>query len=350
MMHYYRLNPRTDSRPNSAWEKLTIPKYLCGSWGYEPPPMKPENYLKIAELVLETARRPLTARAIMDAAHRGGIVPRRFYGKTQHKTLQARLSEDIVLHKLESRFFRTNPGQFFLSRLRSDPAIPEKYKDPFHARRRTRDLDKAEALAIAEDFLLTIKDQFVDWHSVIEKATQTGALKHIDPKTQHEGYHLVWAFSVVRKKDKILSYRNGLYRDNRDAFANRQSIGFAEIVTYKNQTLFSDDLGIADCGLRTVMYDLDLSYSAFPSEIEKPAILFAAVLSGHQIKPSVIFVLEWECPDWFEPTARRLSLNDLRWIDPNQRLNDPDAFEPVSALALAGLKYNSRQKIDNAKD
>ncbi|MET3408866.1 HTH domain-containing protein [Methylobacterium sp. 1030] len=312
--------------------------------------MKPENYLRIAELVLEVARRPLSARAIMEAAHRGGIVPRRFYGKTQHKTLQARLSEDILRHRLESRFFRTNPGQFFLSRLRSDPTIPDDYKDPFHARRRTRDLDKAEALAIEENFLLSVKDHFLDWRSLIEAATRTGALRHIDPKTPHDGYVLVWAFSVVRKREKILSYRNGRYRDDRDAFANRKSIGFAEIVSYENQTLFNDDFGIADCGLRTVMYDLDLSYSAFSSQIVKPVISFAAILSQAQTKPAMIFVLEWECPDWFEPTARRLSLNDLRWIDLNQRPNDAEAFEPVSALALEGLIQNTRHKCNNASN
>src|SRR5437763_111510 len=83
-----------------------------------------ETYLEIAEAVLRAARRPLTARAILDAAYRGGIVPTHLYGKTQHKTLQARLSEDILLRKLESRFFRTDPGYFFLSELRSDPKIP----------------------------------------------------------------------------------------------------------------------------------------------------------------------------------------------------------------------------------
>ena len=115
--------------------------------------MKPENYLDIAETVLRVARRPLSAKAIMDAAYRGGIVPSHLYGKTQHKTLHARLSEDILHNKLESRFFRTNPGLFFLSEMRSEPTIPAEFKDPFHARRRTRDLDKPAALAFDKHFL-----------------------------------------------------------------------------------------------------------------------------------------------------------------------------------------------------
>src|SRR5689334_22131413 len=102
--------------------------------------MRPANYLDIAEIVLRTARRPLSPRAIMDAAYRGGIVPIHLRGKTQYKTLHARLSEDILHNKLGSRFFRTDPGLFFLSEMRSDPKVPDEFKDPFHARRRTRDL------------------------------------------------------------------------------------------------------------------------------------------------------------------------------------------------------------------
>jgi hypothetical protein len=194
--------------------------------------MKPENYLDIAETVLRTARRPLSARAIMEAAHRGGIVPAHLYGKAQHKTLQARLSEDILQYKLESRFFRTDPGLFFLSQMRSDPSIPNEFKDPFHARRRTRDLEKPAALALEKHFLGSQSFAKYSWQDLIKAADQAGALKHIDPRSSDDKFILVWAFSIVRRKDQILSYRIGRYRDGRDAFANRKSIGFAEMVGF----------------------------------------------------------------------------------------------------------------------
>jgi hypothetical protein len=87
-----------------------------------------DSYLDIAEAVLRAARRPLTPRAIMATAFQSGIVPHHLFGKFQHKTLHARLSEDILHRKLESRFYRTDPGLFFLSDLRSDPGIRDEFK------------------------------------------------------------------------------------------------------------------------------------------------------------------------------------------------------------------------------
>jgi hypothetical protein len=85
-------------------------------------------------MVLRAARRPLSPRAILAAAYRAGIVPNHLFGKAQHKTLQARLSEDILRFKLDSRFYRTDPGIFFLSEFRSDPKIADELKDFGHFR------------------------------------------------------------------------------------------------------------------------------------------------------------------------------------------------------------------------
>ena len=99
-----------------------------------------DSYLEIAERVLKAARRPMTAKGILNAAYRAEIVPDHLHGKTQTKTLQARLSEDILHCKRDGRFFRTKPGYFFLTKFESDPIISDKFKDHFSARRRTRDL------------------------------------------------------------------------------------------------------------------------------------------------------------------------------------------------------------------
>jgi HB1, ASXL, restriction endonuclease HTH domain len=299
--------------------------------------MKPENYLDIAEAVLRTARRPMSPRAIMEVAYRGGIVPTHLFGKTQHKTLHARLSEDILRNKSQSRFFRTDPGLFFLSDLQSDPAVPEDFKDPFHARRRTRDLAKPAALALDRSFLESQSLAHLNWEDLLKTADQAGALKHVDPKNKDQRFVTAWAFSVVRRRDQVLSYRIGRYRDDRDAFANRKSIGFTEMLSFRDETMFANDMGATECGLSAVMSDLDLSKSAFPNGILKPSISFAAIVVHSLVDPVVLFVMQWECPAWFEPTARRLSLNEVRWIDATHKPNDIEAFEPWSAIVFEAL-------------
>src|SRR5207248_1280535 len=134
----------------------------------------------------------------------------------------------------------------------------------------------------------------LSWQELFKAADRSGALKHIDPSTVNETLLLVWAFSIVRRKDKILSYRIGKYRDSRDAFANRKSIGFAEMVGFEDYTLFSDDMGVAECGLNAVLSDLDLSKSAFPNGTLKPSVSFTVAAIRDAI---ALFVMEWDCPE-----------------------------------------------------
>lgn len=300
-----------------------------------------DSYLTIAERVLRAARRPMTAKAILHAALRAGIVPDHLRGETQHKTLQARLSEEILHKRLEGRFFRTDPGYFFLTELREDPHVPNRFKDPFHARRRTRDLNKAPALAIDRKFAKEhASSSLCEWANLLQHASDAGAIRYIDPSRDSSDSILIWAFSVVRREQEILTYRMGRYRDDRDSFANKRSIGFPEMVSYDDKTLFShDDFGLAECGLNAVLADLDLSRSSFTSRDENflPSVSFSLLADSGSEDAALLFVMEWECPEWFEPTARRLSLNDVRWIDARCPPNDIDSFEPWSIEAFSAL-------------
>jgi hypothetical protein len=307
-------------------------------------------YLDIAEAVLRAARRPMTALAMMDAAHRAGVVPTRLFGKTQHKTLGARLSLDILHNKLESRFYRTDPGRFFLSEFRSDPSIPEEFKDPFHARRRTRDLQKSNALAVDRSFIQSIDGKNIDHRSFFKNADLAGALRHVNAGENDNEIFFVWALSVVRRRDQVLSYRVGQYRDSRDTFTNRRSIGFVEMVGFEDVTLFSNDMGVAECGLRAVLSDLDLTTAAFPEKIIYPVISQAIATNASVLQPAILFIMEWQCPDWFEPTKRRLSLNGVQWINAEHYPNDIESFEPWSAIAFQALIEKDRQRTMNEKN
>lgn len=301
-----------------------------------------DSYLDIAERVLRAARRPMTANGILNAAYRADIVPDHLHGKTQHKTLQARLSEDILYFKLDGRFFRTKPGYYFLTEFESDPGISDKYKDHFSARRRTRDLFRTPALAFGRDFIERSRSTcFDDWHELVKDASNAGALKYIDPKISQEDFLPVWSFSIVRRDECVLTYRIGRYRDDRDCFANRRTIGFPAMVSYFDQTLFSrHDMGATECGLNAVLIDLDISRNAFENSgrISLPSVSFVLYVVNGEDQPALLFVMEWGCPNWFEPTMRRLSLNDVRWMDATVQPNDIGDFEPWSLATLEVLQ------------
>jgi len=303
-----------------------------------------DSYLEIAQKVLRASRRPMSAKGILDAAYRAQIVPEHLKGRTQHKTMQARLSEDILYHRASSLFYRTEPGIFFLCELISDPEISEKYKEKFPARRRSRDLQKSAPLGIRRSFIKGAASASPDFsvYDVFTSASEKNCIKylsHLDCKN----YAAVWTFSMVRRSRYVLSYRIGRYRDDRDAFSNKRTIGFPGALTANDRSLFSqDDYGASDNALNALLLDLDLSPKSFPeSHPDKPEPLFAFEADGDDGITVFLVVLEWTCPEWFEPTTKRLSLNDPCWLDLAVPPNNLDDFEPWSKATLRRVVENN---------
>lgn len=296
-----------------------------------------DSYLDIAHKVLRASRRPMSARGILDAAYRARIVPEHLRGKTQHKTLQARLSEDILHHRSSSLFYRTEPGIFFLSELIADPSIPKKYKEKFQARRRTRDLKKGAPLGVRRSFLRSWVENHrgVEMASFFRDAEARDSVKYLNDCDDGE-FAILWTFSLVRRGESTLSYRIGRYRDDRDAFANKRTIGFPGLVTSIDRTLFSqNDYGATDNALAVLMLDLDLSSQSFDSgEVSVPEARCLIEAESDDGLTVALLVLEWNCPDWFEPTTLRLSLNDPCWMDVTVAPNNLEDFEPWSKSAL----------------
>lgn len=294
-----------------------------------------DSYLEVAQRVLRASRRPMSAVGILDSAYAAGIVPKHLYGRTQVKTLQARLSED-VLYSPHSAFFRTEPGYFFLNELVADPSIPAKFKEKFEARRRIRDLHVAPFLGIDEAFVSTCGARLMhDWVSFVAAAEKCNAIHYLPSKKETHGALIVWTFSIVRRGSEILSYRTGRYRNDRDTFMDKRTIGFPGVLSYYDFTLFSEgDYGARENSLNAIMWDLDISAVAMHGgSLPDPKPVGSIRVHQDDKRDVLLIVMNWDCPAWFEPTTRRLSLNDPRWLD-LQTHNDLDDFEPWTRATL----------------
>lgn len=295
-------------------------------------------YLELAEKILRNSRRPLRPRAILDAAYRADIVPSHLHGKTQHKTLQARLSEDILEKKDRSVFFRTSPGHFFLREFISDKTIPIKYRRPMTARRRTRELIIGPALTIPKAKLKKVmRDSYWAEPNSVLSEMNSDSYSYVDPKKPGEDNVLIWSFSAIFKDQSILCYRQGRYRENRNSFKQKKCVGFSNLVSASHRSLFSDkDQGIIESGLDAAITDLDIPSVVHTSEDgEFTANLECFLWSKRQDeKDALISVIRFDCPNWFEPTENRLSINDLHWMSATVKPNNIDDFDPWSRLFL----------------
>lgn len=298
-----------------------------------------DSYLELAERVLSVVRRPLTPRQILRIAYEHDQVPQSLYGKTQHKTLGARLSVDIVRRRERSDFFRTKPGHFFLSKFIGDPDIDPKHKVPMVARRRVRDLFREPVLAI-DIHPGEILDNGQVPADYVKKVIKAGNYTYLDrDSVAGTDLPLVWSFVVFTKGSFALSYRLGRYREGRDVFSLKRSIGFYAAVSQGDVNLFNiDDLGVMEAGVQAVSMDLDMPWSSSLSKLynniaQLRDIYFERDENG---RGSLLSVIQFECPEWFEPLGKRLAINDLKWLDLSVKVNHPEDFDPWSRRVLEG--------------
>src|SRR5262249_8334279 len=73
-----------------------------------------QTYLRVAEIVLTDALQPLKAREIVDRGIERGLFGDHVLSRTPEKSMQARLSTDILHRAGQSKFIRTERGRFTL--------------------------------------------------------------------------------------------------------------------------------------------------------------------------------------------------------------------------------------------
>nr|WP_254911385.1 hypothetical protein [Sphingomonas sp. CDS-1] len=220
-----------------------------------------------------------------------------------------------------------------------DPAIPEEMRRPIVARRRRRDLAQKRSLAF-------------DWsalkHSagngaVIDNAAVFNLLNRgqfhyaSSARTRDPEDIVVWAFMLVIKEGAVLTYRQGHYRENRDTFMHRRTIGFYTPVIDQDLSLFDQqDHGIVSSGIRAIATDLDLQDPALSSTLEECSKLNSFVLPIEPAPRDLLAVVSFACPDWLDPTTKRLAINDLEWLDLSRPPNHREDFDPWSQSILYG--------------
>jgi hypothetical protein len=306
-----------------------------------------DSYLHLAETVLAQARRPLSPREILNRAYTDKLVPSHLYGQTQHKTLGARLSEDILIRRERSVFFRTNPGLFFLRRFLTDISLPEKYRTPILARRRERELQRGTILCLSSTDISAVRDSGLCISvKLVLSLLRANRYHYFEEMERTSNDVIVWSFVVISHKTNVLTYRIGRYRDGRDTFLQKRSIGFFRPVRERDRTLFDlRDHGIVSSGVTAATVDLDFPQGVIgDQEYRDRAELNCFLLHKSTTDfADLLALIRFECPDWFEPTKRRLAINDLQWMDLKTPINYIEDFDPWSKLALTNITERLRR-------
>ena len=275
-------------------------------------------------------------RAILKDAYTLELMPSHLFGETQHKTIQARLSEDILYYKTRSRFFRTGPGRFFLREFITDETIPEDFRVEITARRRKRELLPDPVLCVAKDSLFHLAEGIKRNHTnVFDSLRSTGKLSYFNVKETPADFLAIWSFVVFARGEDVLTFRVGRYRAVEECLTSKRTLGFTSLVTEGHQTLFSHDFfGFVESGISALAMDLEFPLTDHDLEEEVSSGLSVVPVTENEEITAALVVFEAKCPNWFEPTKRRLSMNDLRWMPFHVPPNHLDDFDPWSQAVV----------------
>lgn len=300
-----------------------------------------DSYLEIARKVLHTARQPLSARQILKSAYQMQIVPRDLYGRTQHKTLQARLSTDILTQRSKSEFFRTGPGRFFLRSLLSDKGVPSRYKREYIAPLRAEQLGRYDVIAFSRDELANVKmgdGPKLDLANLLELPWRYERLEDVRRDESLLAFRflivVVQGGRVVRNEQRLFGERE----------TNQKSaIGFEGIVRRDDHGLFSaDSSGLFEAAARTVLAQFDLPVRLAPTiEAEEKWTTLYALFDrwGDAQKDDLTVALLFQSADIPEVAEAVESISTCEWLNIPTRVNDLSCFDRWSAFLLADAEF-----------
>jgi hypothetical protein len=298
-----------------------------------------DAYLNVAEQVLLQARRPLRPREIINIAYANEMLPWHLHGFTQHKTLHARMSEDVATSPTSSRFFRTGPGVFFLRTFLDDPLVPEAFKNPYFAPPRRKELRRERVLTL--DGLVeppgSKPSDFVTINRLAKEFDQ-GRYRFITPSEMmgRPESVAVHSFVLVFHENTVLSYRCGKFFPDSAPLKGKRSIGIGgPVYAGDPDMLFHDMFGIIASGINELGYGIgltkELSERARYNGEMKPCVGVQHAFAGSGSRV-IHVVLAYECPTDFLPSKAALSVNDLRWLQIDNPANTLESFDFTSSL------------------
>jgi len=295
-----------------------------------------DNYLEIARKVLREARQPLSARQILKSAYQLQIVPRDLYGRTQHKTLQARLSTDILKRRSRSDFCRSGPGRFFLRSLICDRTVPTRYRLEYTAPLRAAQLGRFDVLAFPRKELACLASRDRSHVSVDDLMSRSWRYTRMED-LRRDARLLPFRFLVVVVDDGrvVLSHRHP--RGDGD-LAGQVALGVKGVVRREDRSLFSlDEAGLAEAAVRTLMQQLDLPRMLVSAleEVSRWSAPIALFEEGEEpATDDLIAILAFLCAGIPEVVEAIDALATSEWHHLPIRINDLDRFDRWSARLI----------------
>lgn len=294
------------------------------------------SYATIAYKVLKETGQPLSARQILETAYRLQLVPSDLYGKTQHKTLHARLAEDIRRLRANSAFARVAPGRFCL---RVDlTKFQARGKAEYFAPVRADQLKNFFVLCV-ERREMTARGTLSNWSSF-----PPGAFYGLLASVANKNDVLYVRVILVVKRGRDILVHHMPHTTFGDALEGEASIGLVGFLKREDRSLFStDQYGVEEAAARILGEQLYLPISAI-SDLELAHPVDRAVCVRGDSNPALgnalAVMLIYDCAPNSEADRRLSEIERSTWHSDALVLNetlDPWSQQLIDTKALSSM-------------
>lgn len=346
-----------------AYEKQTVSLQDAASHGDG----ESQTYLRVAETVLSKALSPLKAREIVDRGIDQGLFGDHVMSRTPEKSMQARLSIDILTRGKQSRFARTSKGRFTVrAKLTNASLVPDTAEESnpateYLAERRVLRTPKEEVLCVKENTfgeLLTFQGIDTAPGEILTQLLQPNNLEYVarsEAETRNDAKQFI-TYVLVQCGQRLLFFKRSYLSRAAEFLRGSKCIGFGGHVSAADMDMLSHaDYGLSFCARRELSEELKLPDKAArgprkdvphpPSHetfklfhgvpLERLAILNDD--SSEVGRRHVAVVYRAWLSDWSQ--ARQLqkgdsSIKGIGWIDLSKDTVDIAEFEYWSQLCL----------------
>ncbi|WP_395828950.1 hypothetical protein, partial [Elstera sp.] len=286
---------------------------------------------------------PMNCKDMINFARKLSIIPIDLKGETQHKTLNARISTDILKKGDRSVFFRVSPGIFYLRSFLENPNIDKKYKTEYKAKRRKEQLKNERILCIETDIIHNFlgKQSFFYENSEASPILNADNWRFIQRKEMkhYSNFTEIMFYVMIMRPNEILSFRKGKYYSPDDEIIGIKCIGLSgNIEDYDYNLLNRNINSIYSKAARDLYQSFNMVQHYHDSvALEKKINLFGFITNMGNEKGKnqvgVVLKIEDNNSQFLEGVKRRdLTINSLRWISTSVFPNDIQHYEPWSQL------------------
>ena len=317
--------------------------------------MEEITYLWVAETVLRKHKRPLTARELVDYGLEDDLFPAAGLSKTPQKSMQARLSIDI-LHNETSLFVRTGRGRFYLRDLMAQQPLADQGELKIYQAERRSPAPTAEMVLCIPKGSYT---SFLGYQGIGNQlpvnplvGLQTNDICYV-PRSIAEtddNYKQVVTYTIIQYQSRILTFRRGLYNRAAKFLRGARCVGFGGHVNEHDRDLFSlDDLGVRQNAAREISEELRLP-SGRP-RIDPDDLEFLGILNDDSsdvgVRHMAVVLRYWvdDWSNWKSVTRGEASVNKVNWLDTLKESINLSEFEYWSQIVIRTFFKSSMKMV-----